>query len=427
MSQLRQSSLGDALRSARRPRATPSPTPSGNSGSRSPTPTTPIPRRIATTASQRSPPTSLRPSPTSFQFFNDPSVLESTPIELGKEHEFADNLSYALSYANDLVTVLQGSGFSKKIGYTLDTADAESDFAVLLAALGHVLFPISYVEFSKLLDLENDHEFYHLALNELLFTVLPVVLRGTALALYHEAARSHRADGRYVLQRLRYEVEGVPDADTDRYWTKMRETIIDEDSDPTPQLTVIRQLGDKHARLNPDYSESKRVKDLWHVLAASAKKSPFVTPLYITAIRDLRGGAHFSFSALCLRLRTIWREEHAYATRSAVPERPEGPRPKTIAIHAFAEGTKNFDIKAEGEWVGQNGALIKRWVGKGYPCLLCFRMWGLTDTHGSTKGLCPYTCREAYVDARACPAFSQTRRNPAVVHTLDPSPRPADH
>ncbi|KAK3241948.1 hypothetical protein CYMTET_48327 [Cymbomonas tetramitiformis] len=232
-------------------------------------------------------------------FFNDPYVVVSTPVELGKEEEFAENLSYALAYANDLITVLQADGFNKKHGYTLDTADAESDFAVLLAALGHILFPISYVEFSEsLLDLENDHEYYHLTLNELLFTILPVVLRDIG-----------RKCG--------------------------RPSVIDEDSDPTPQLT---------------------------------------------------------------------------------------------RINTFAEGTRNYDGKAEGEWKGQHGAVVKRWVGKGYPCLLCFRMWALTDTHESTKGLCPYTCKEAYVDGRAPPtarpAVTRPPPTPSIHHLSQPAADP---
>ncbi|KAK3239091.1 hypothetical protein CYMTET_50952 [Cymbomonas tetramitiformis] len=84
--------------------------------------------------------------------------------------------------------------------------------------------------------------------------------------------------------------------------------------DPAPQLTTVRTLGDKHARINPDYNESKRARDLWHILADSAKQTPFVNPLYVNVIRDLRAGAPFSFSTLCLRVRTVWKEELAFAT-----------------------------------------------------------------------------------------------------------------
>ncbi|KAK3232801.1 hypothetical protein CYMTET_56865 [Cymbomonas tetramitiformis] len=223
-----------------------------------------------------------------------------------------NKLSYAFStYASDLVTVLRSGGFNLENGFSLDGDDAETESTVLLAGLGHVLYPISYTEFSKILDLEHEFDVCYVVLNEVLFTILPVVLRGTTLALYHEAARSHPADGRLSIlaAALRYEVEGVPDPDTARFWVKLRATTIDEDTDPAPQLTIIRKLGDRHARLNPDYSENKRVTDLWHVLAASAKSTPFVTPLYLGIIRELRGAARFTFSSLCLRVRTVWREE----------------------------------------------------------------------------------------------------------------------
>ncbi|KAK3284937.1 hypothetical protein CYMTET_7434 [Cymbomonas tetramitiformis] len=113
------------------------------------------------------------------------SSLSSTPLEEGREN-----------------------------GFTLDTETADTDFAVLLSALRHVLYPVSFPEFFKLLDLEHNYDFYHVVLTEIIFTVLPIVLRGTALSLYSEAARSHPGDGRYILQRIRYEIEGVPDSDT---------------------------------------------------------------------------------------------------------------------------------------------------------------------------------------------------------------------
>ncbi|KAK3275425.1 hypothetical protein CYMTET_16450 [Cymbomonas tetramitiformis] len=345
-------------------------------------------------------------------FFNDPSVLSSTPVEEGREEEYLEQLSYAFTYSTDIITVLRPGGFNPKNGFTFDNDAADADFAALLAALRHVLFPVSFPEFSKLLDLEHDYDFYHVVLNEIIFTILPIVLRGTALALYSEAARSHPGDGRYILQRLRYEVEGVPDSDTDRFWVKMRSTVIDENDDPAPQLTAIRTLGDKHARINPDYSEAKRVKDLWHILATSAKHSPFVTPLYINVIRELRGGTPFSFSTLCLRLRTVWREEHAFATLATDtdPVAPPGGgggggggyRVKKPAFNAVTfDRTPAYSVKPVGEWRAEPPtALVKRWKGVGFPCILCFRLWGLTDGHPETKGNCPFTCREAFNPGR---------------------------
>jgi len=202
-------------------------------------------------------------------------------VEEGRESEYAENVSYAFHYANDLTTMLKAHGFDPAVGLTLDTADAEADFAVLVACLSHILSPVSHFEFSKLLDLENDYDFYHVTLNGVIFTILPVVLRGHALALYHDSARVHPADGRCALQRLRFEVEGIPDPDSDRFLLKLRSIVFDEQSDPAPQLDIIRKLQDKHARLNPAYDDRKRVQTLWHILSGSAAHSAFVTPLYL--------------------------------------------------------------------------------------------------------------------------------------------------
>ncbi|KAK3273669.1 hypothetical protein CYMTET_18103 [Cymbomonas tetramitiformis] len=401
MSSNRQTSLAESLRNARRS-GTPSSTPPSNSHSS--TPGASRVRRIVTTASLRSRPSSLRASPSPSDFFNDPSVLPSTPVEEGREDEYLEQLSYSFTYSTDVVTILRPGGYNPKNGFTLDNETADTDFSALLSALRHVLYPVSFSEFSKILDLEHDYDFYHVVLNEIVFTVLPVVLRGTALALYTEAALSHPGDGRYILQRLRYEVEGVPDSDTDRFWEKMRATIIDEDTDPAPQLTTIRTLGDKHARLNADYSEAKRVKDLWHILATSAKSSPFVTPLYVNVIRDLRSGTSFSFSTLCLRIRTVWREERAFATPtvSTAPPESDGGWKKTPTFNTMSYDRKPpHTVKLDGEWRAEpSHALILRWKGAGFPCILCFRLWGLTDSHPDTNSICPFTCREAYNPSR---------------------------
>ncbi|KAK3288250.1 hypothetical protein CYMTET_4269 [Cymbomonas tetramitiformis] len=256
----------------------------------------------------------MRPSPTPFPFFNDPRVLSSTPVEEGEGGGLprAAFVRIHVLYRHR-VTVLRPGRFNPKNGFTLDTESVATDFAVLVSALRHVLYPVSFPEFSKLLDLEHNYDFYHVVPNEIIFTVLPI--------------------------RLRYEVEKVPNSDTDRFWVQMRAAILSETEDPAPQLTTIRTMGDKHARINTDHSMAKRVKDLWHILTNSAKHTPFVTPLYITVIRELRGGTPFSFSTLCLRIRTVWREEHAFATPvtdtgSSPPPGGGGERMKKPTLNA---------------------------------------------------------------------------------------------
>ncbi|KAK3270984.1 hypothetical protein CYMTET_20645 [Cymbomonas tetramitiformis] len=293
---------GSALRAARTHAAgSPSPSPSGSQA----TPATSRGRRkIVGTSSLRSKPTSTVDAPTTFDYFNDPDIyLRTTPVEEGREEEFFDQLAYAFQYDSDLLTYLKSTGLKLVAGYTFDTAAADVDFNALLSGLAHVLYPVSYNEAAKLLDLEHDHEFYYVTVNEsLIFCILPHPLRGNALIVYHECARSHPADGSYALQRLRYEVEGGPDADGMRYWTQLRAVVLTETGDPAPQLALIRRLGDRHQKIKPAYNDSDRVSDLWHILSESAKHSPYAAPLYLVVhwcfVFELRAGQAFTFAHL---------------------------------------------------------------------------------------------------------------------------------
>ncbi|KAK3243822.1 hypothetical protein CYMTET_46547 [Cymbomonas tetramitiformis] len=176
------------------------------------------------------------------------------------------------------------------------------DFAVLLTNLSHVLGPIAHDEFDKLLDLDHEYPVYHVALNELIYTILHTVLRGLALSLYEESARVHPYDGRCALQRIRFQVEGIVDLDSKRSWLRLRKTIVDETVDPTTQLSVFRTLTDRHARLHPAYADSDRVEDLWHVLSDSAAVFPHLSSLYLVVLRELRDNRRFTFSSLCNRI-----------------------------------------------------------------------------------------------------------------------------
>ncbi|KAK3272575.1 hypothetical protein CYMTET_19138 [Cymbomonas tetramitiformis] len=329
MSQVRQRTLAEALRAARtNAGSTPAPSTHGSGGgSQSPHSSSPSParRRIVSTASIRSKPASTRLSPTAFDYFNDPAVLVSTPVEEGRESEYAEHLSYAFNYSAVLVTILKSGSYKEKTGVSIDGDDPDTE----------------------------------------------------------------------------YEVEGVPDPDVDRFWVKLRAraTVIDETLDPTPQLAIIRSLGDKHARLHPDYGENKRVADL----------------------------------CLCLRVRTTWREESAYATLSHTPQAPGGGyRPKAAndrppSANAFGSGS-SYAVKPVGKWAAQPpGSLVKKWVGTGFPCLVCFSMWALTDNHADTKGICPFMCKEAFGPDRAPDSAQPAGSRPAppsaatIAHLASPA------
>ncbi|KAK3278110.1 hypothetical protein CYMTET_13917 [Cymbomonas tetramitiformis] len=307
----------ESLRSARAAAAA-SGTPAGSAlpGSAAPSPQrgsrTPSqdPDPVVRMSALISKPTFISLAATSADFHRDASVWASTPVRASQQYEYSERLDYAFTYGEELVKVLRSHGFKPQKGYTFDGPDSETDFAVLLGNLRHVLSLISHYEYDKLFDLEHEYLEYHWSLNELIFIILKGVLHGTALALYQESAQVHPRDGRCALQRLRYHVEATTDPDTFRLWTKLRDTKIDETADPAPQLTVLRVLGDKHQRLHPAYDDGGRVQDLQHVLISrSAASSPHVSPLYLVVLRELAAGHRFTFSTLALRIATVWQSE----------------------------------------------------------------------------------------------------------------------
>ncbi|KAK3238839.1 hypothetical protein CYMTET_51179 [Cymbomonas tetramitiformis] len=74
-----------------------------------------------------------------------------------------------------------------------------------------------------------------------------------------------------------------------------------------------------------------------HILSESAKKSPYVAPLYLVVLCELRAGANFTFARLALRIRLAFRDESPLATHSPssapsatsdIPPEGSGYRPK---------------------------------------------------------------------------------------------------
>ncbi|KAK3233113.1 hypothetical protein CYMTET_56565 [Cymbomonas tetramitiformis] len=240
--------------------------------------------------------------------------------------------------------------------------------------MSHVFGHISRDEVFKLLDPDFEYEAYHYTINELIFTVLPTVLRGMALSLYEESAYIFPHDGRCALQRLRYQVEGIGDPDTHRFWVRLRSTVIDETIEPAPQLAVVRTLADKHRRLHSDYSDRSLVEDLYTVLRSSAAKSPYVTPLYLVVLRELGTNHNFTFASLTLRLGKIFRDESPLArlSASALPAsggatRTGGGGGKEPAGSFNALGRRKF-IPPEGTWKkNETGGRYLVWDGTGMP------------------------------------------------------------
>ena len=96
MSTARQTGIAAALRAAR---STPPQSPADcTTGTRTP-------RRIVGTASLRRKPAYIGAAPTAFEFYDDPGVLVSTPVEEGRESEHTDHIAYSSTYAADLVVL----------------------------------------------------------------------------------------------------------------------------------------------------------------------------------------------------------------------------------------------------------------------------------------------------------------------------------
>ncbi|KAK3237408.1 hypothetical protein CYMTET_52518 [Cymbomonas tetramitiformis] len=376
-----------------------SPASSSPSDSRSGDPVVPMATPLAR-------PTLVSISPTSLEFHNDATVWTSTPVRASQRSEFIEKLDYAFAYGEELAKLLRAHGFKANVGISLDGPDAETDFAVLLANMSHVLGPISRDEVFKLLDLDYEYEAYHYVINELIYAVLPTVLRGMALSLYDESTRVHPHDGRCALQRLRFYVEGIGDPDAHRFWVRLRATKIDETLEPAPQLAVVRTLADKHRRLHPAYSDRDLVEDVYYaILRSSASASPYITPLYLVVLREL-GTAHgHTFASLTLRLGKIFRDESHLARLSA---------PASGGATGGGGGGRS-----------SVGAIYN--MGKRKPCITCFRLWAVTTGHIDTEGICPYVCTQTFAPGRAPAKAPTAPANPPPLSEWPPSAAPRAH
>ncbi|KAK3240471.1 hypothetical protein CYMTET_49691 [Cymbomonas tetramitiformis] len=223
----------------------------------------------------------------------------------------------------------------------------------------------------------------------------------------------------------------------------MRATVLDETKDPAPQLALVRRLCERHQQLRPDYSDKDRVADLWHVLSESAKRSPHVPPLYLVVLRELRGGQHFTFDRLALRIRVTFRDEAPLATLSPSSTsdsqvgsgyRPKGirPTPPDTPTAMALRPQHQSSTPLEGEWKAESASsLYKKWVGRGFPCVTCFRMWAVTDAHTETRGACPYACKESFANNKhldsSRPAVARPSLRappPAAATALQAAPQP---
>ncbi|KAK3267124.1 hypothetical protein CYMTET_24299 [Cymbomonas tetramitiformis] len=317
-------------------------------------------------------------------FLENSTALRNTPYRASTRGVLSDALTKTFDYADNVIDILKARGYQPKAsGVTLEGSGAREDFLALRSAMIAVLDSVNSVETAKIFDLELAYVSYHYDVNYMVFTMLSVLLRGGALAIYHTAAKRYPFDGRALLLRLHFEVEGIHRSDKGAYMESMRSLRVDEREDPQHVIDKFRNLADKHRQYHTDFSDSAHVETFLVVLEKSADESPYerdgVSRLarFPTPSVPDSGGAGLSKSG----------GAKAYSFR-----------PKTVH-------------PAVGDWASGPGP-YRNWQGQGHPCLVCFRMWGLTDVHEASKGLCPYVCKAAFSDGRALPS------------ACDPPPRP---
>ena len=361
----------------------------------------------------------LRREITPAEFFADTTALTGTPYRASTRGVHTEPLTKPFEYAENVMDVLKARGYQPKgAGITLDGPNARKDFLALRSAMVTVLDSVDPVETAKIFDMDLAYSTYNFDINSIVFTMLSVLLRGAALATYHSAARSYPFDGRALLLRLHFDIEGVQRGDRGRYMEAMRALRVDERVDPNDTLQQLRTLGDEHRRLHPDFDDEDLVDTLLVVLEKSADDSPYEIPLYQNIITTLYNNNRPTFDTVVLNIRRTWAREGA----SRAARLPASGGAEQSSAPAGGVRTAAFRMRpvvpADGKWEDSGGP-YRQWVGSGRPCLVCYRVYGLTDVHQGTDGICPWSCVEAFSTGRA-PKTSQ-----AAPTRPEPPTRPA--
>ncbi|KAK3286268.1 hypothetical protein CYMTET_6166 [Cymbomonas tetramitiformis] len=174
-----------------------------------------------------------------------------------------------------------------------------------------VLDSVDSVEVAKIFDLELAYAYYHYDVNYMVFTMLSVLLRGSALAVYHTTAKRYPFDDRALLLRLHFEVEGIRRSNKGAYIEEMRSLRVDERKDPQPVIDQFRILAEKHRHYHSDFSDSVHyVETFVVVLKKSSDAPPYEVPLYKSIIEDLHTNDYSpSFDTVALRVRRVWQRD----------------------------------------------------------------------------------------------------------------------
>ncbi|KAK3252383.1 hypothetical protein CYMTET_38314 [Cymbomonas tetramitiformis] len=201
-----------------------------------------------------------------------------------------DHLAKTFEYAENAIDVLKARGYHPRgSGITLDGVNAKRDYFALRSAMATVLDSVDSVETAKIFDFDLAYAAYHYDVNAIALTMLSVLLREPALDVYHSTAKLYPFDGRALVLRLHFDVEGVQRGDKGRFMEDMRALRIDDRVDPNPLLQSFRTLSDERRRYHTDFDDTARVETMLVVLEKSADASPYEVPLYQGIITDLYG------------------------------------------------------------------------------------------------------------------------------------------
>ncbi|KAK3242111.1 hypothetical protein CYMTET_48187 [Cymbomonas tetramitiformis] len=252
-----------------------------------------------------------------------------------------------------------------------------------------------------LLDLDNEYEAYHMVLNELIFTILPFFSAARLCGCTTSRPRCTLAMAAVLSRACVFSWRASL---TPTLSASGRDCAL---SSSTRRRTQLRSWTSSTsswtstpARTRPTLTESE-----FEISGTSwprpAANSCYVSPLYLVVLRNLRAGANHTLSSLQLELRTVFRDESPFAKLAgkAVSSTSGG-----AAAYSFdATKSKRRERREEpvGEWKAEGDMLFKKWFGSGFPCVTCFRLYGVTCAHQETKGLCPRICKEAYADGKA--------------------------
>ncbi|KAK3289024.1 hypothetical protein CYMTET_3523 [Cymbomonas tetramitiformis] len=280
-----------------------------------------------------------------------------------------------------------------------------------------VLDSVDSVETAKIFDFDLAYAAYNYDVNAIAFAMLSVLLRGPALDVYHSTAKLYPFDGRALLLRLHFDVEGVQRGDKGRFMEDMRALRIDDRVDPNPLIQSFRTLSDEHRRYHTDFDDTARVETMLVVLEKSADASPYEVPLYQGIITDLYGSYKPSFDTLTHRIRRVWLREGVSRLARFPPPTPDSGGVGDSSSPSGGGRVMAFRnrpvITAEGKWEDTGGP-YRIWNGQGRPCVVCYRLYALTDVHADTNGLCPWVCVDAFSTGRPPPTASAPIERPAL-------------